>query len=123
MLARRVIGGLALLISLAGPLAATAADDPPGATSCPGCHAVSAAVEMPVPALSQWAVVRNPSHKRLSASPRPTGGFDPKATFAMNGRRQVTIRSKSSLGTASEARSPAYALASATPGRMLLFTK
>jgi len=45
MLARRVIGGLALLISLAGPLAATAADDPPGATSCPGCHAVSAAFE------------------------------------------------------------------------------
>jgi cytochrome subunit of sulfide dehydrogenase len=51
MLARRVIGGLALLISPAGPLAAAAANDPPGATSCSGCHAASAAVETPVPRL------------------------------------------------------------------------
>ena len=52
MLARRVIGGLALLISLAGSLAATAANDPPGAASCSGCHAASAAVETPVPRLA-----------------------------------------------------------------------
>ena len=51
MLARRVIGGLALLISLAGPLATASADAPPGATSCSGCHAASAAVETPVPRL------------------------------------------------------------------------
>jgi cytochrome c553 len=46
---RRVVGGLALLIPLAGP--AVAAEAPPGASSCSGCHPVSAAVQTPVPRL------------------------------------------------------------------------
>jgi sulfide dehydrogenase cytochrome subunit len=51
VLARQVIGGVALLILLAGPLGAADANDPTGATSCSGCHAASAAVETPVPRL------------------------------------------------------------------------
>ena len=46
------IGGFALLVVLAGTVAATAAEaPPPGASSCSGCHATSAAVETPVPRL------------------------------------------------------------------------
>jgi len=47
-----VICRLALLIPLAGPLAAAAAEAPPGASSCSGCHAASAAVQTPVPRLA-----------------------------------------------------------------------
>src|SRR4051794_791329 len=47
------IGRLALLILLAGAVSATAADGPPpGASSCSGCHATSAAVETPVPRIN-----------------------------------------------------------------------
>ena len=48
---RHAIAGLALLASLAGPASAAAADAPPGARSCSGCHATSAAVQTPVPRL------------------------------------------------------------------------
>ena len=48
---RHAIAGLALLVSLAGPASAAAADAPPGASSCSGCHAASAAVQTPVPRL------------------------------------------------------------------------
>ena len=47
----RVIGRLALLIPLAGPVIAAAADAPPGASSCSGCHPASAATQTPVPRL------------------------------------------------------------------------
>jgi cytochrome c553 len=42
---------LARLVSLAGPASAAAADAPPGASSCSGCHAARAAVQTPVPRL------------------------------------------------------------------------
>jgi sulfide dehydrogenase cytochrome subunit len=45
---RLAIAGLALLVSLAGPASAVAADAPPGASSCSGCHPASAAVQTPV---------------------------------------------------------------------------
>jgi cytochrome subunit of sulfide dehydrogenase len=38
-------------VPLAGPASAAAADAPPGASSCSGCHAASAAVQTPVPLL------------------------------------------------------------------------
>jgi cytochrome subunit of sulfide dehydrogenase len=40
-----------LLVSLAGPASAVAADAPPGASSCSGCHATSAEVQTPMPRL------------------------------------------------------------------------
>jgi sulfide dehydrogenase cytochrome subunit len=49
MMHRRVVGGLAVLILLVGPMAAAVADAPPGASSCSGCHPLSAAVQTPVP--------------------------------------------------------------------------
>jgi len=52
MLVSRVIGGLALLIPLTGPFAVAAAEAPSGASSCSGCHAVSAAVQTPVPPIA-----------------------------------------------------------------------
>jgi cytochrome c553 len=48
---RRLVGGLTLLIPLAGPVPAPAADAPLGASSCSGCHPVSAGVDTPVPRL------------------------------------------------------------------------
>jgi len=45
---RRVTGRLALLIPLAGPIVAAAADAPPGASSCSGCHSASLATQTPV---------------------------------------------------------------------------
>ena len=48
---RYPIAGLALLVSLAGPASAVAADAPPGASSCSGCHATSAEVQTPMPRL------------------------------------------------------------------------
>ncbi len=48
---RHAIARSALLVSLAGPASAAAADAPPGASSCSGCHAPSAAVQTPVPRL------------------------------------------------------------------------
>jgi sulfide dehydrogenase cytochrome subunit len=48
---RHVIAGLAVLGSIAGPPSAAAAEAPPGASSCSGCHAASAAVKTPVPRL------------------------------------------------------------------------
>jgi cytochrome subunit of sulfide dehydrogenase len=48
---RRVTGRLALLIPLAGPIVAAAADAPPGASSCSGCHSASAVTQTPVPRL------------------------------------------------------------------------
>jgi cytochrome subunit of sulfide dehydrogenase len=45
---RHAIAGLALLASFAAPASAAAADAPPGASSCSGCHA---AVQTPVPRL------------------------------------------------------------------------
>jgi len=48
---RHAIAELALLASLAGPASDAAADAPPGASSCSGCHAASAAVQTPVPRL------------------------------------------------------------------------
>ena len=51
MMHRRRVGGLALLIPLAGTVAAAAAEAPSGASSCSGCHPVSAAVHTPVPRL------------------------------------------------------------------------
>ncbi len=38
-----------MLVPLAGPGAAWAADPPPGAAACSGCHATNAAAETPVP--------------------------------------------------------------------------
>jgi cytochrome c553 len=40
-----------VLVSLAGASAAAAAEAPPGASSCSGCHVASAAVQTPVPRL------------------------------------------------------------------------
>ncbi len=37
-----------MLLSLAGPASAAAAEFPPGASSCSGCHPTSAAVQTPV---------------------------------------------------------------------------
>jgi sulfide dehydrogenase cytochrome subunit len=52
MARRGAIGGLAFPFLFAGSLAATAAEaPPPGASSCSGCHAVSPAVQTPVPPL------------------------------------------------------------------------
>ena len=48
---RHAIAGSALLVALARPASAAAADAPPGASSCSGCHAPSAAVQTPVPRL------------------------------------------------------------------------
>jgi sulfide dehydrogenase cytochrome subunit len=48
---RQAIRGLVLLASFGGVVSATAADAPPGASSCSGCHAASAAVQTPVPRL------------------------------------------------------------------------
>jgi cytochrome c553 len=48
---RYPIAGLALLASLVGPANAAAAEAPPGASSCSGCHAASAEVQTPVPRL------------------------------------------------------------------------
>jgi cytochrome subunit of sulfide dehydrogenase len=48
---RHAITVLALLVSLAGPASAAAAEAPPGASSCSGCHAENAAVQTPVPRL------------------------------------------------------------------------
>jgi len=48
---RHASAGSALLVSLAGPASAAAADAPPGASSCTGCHPASAAVQTPVPRL------------------------------------------------------------------------
>jgi cytochrome subunit of sulfide dehydrogenase len=42
---------LAVLVSLAAAASTVAAEAPPGASSCSGCHATSAAVETPVPRL------------------------------------------------------------------------
>ena len=47
----RVTGRLALLIPLAGPVVAAAADAPPGGSSCSGCHSASAVTQTPVPRL------------------------------------------------------------------------
>jgi cytochrome subunit of sulfide dehydrogenase len=43
---------LAVLVSLAGAAIAAAAEAPPGASSCSGCHAASAAVRTPVKRLA-----------------------------------------------------------------------
>ena len=48
---RRAICGAVFVVSLAGAAVAVAADAPPGASSCSGCHAASAAVQTPVPRL------------------------------------------------------------------------
>jgi sulfide dehydrogenase cytochrome subunit len=48
---RYPIAGLALLVSLVGPASAAAADGPPGASSCSGCHPANVAVQTPVPRL------------------------------------------------------------------------
>jgi sulfide dehydrogenase cytochrome subunit len=48
---RQAIRGLVLLGSFVGAASAAAADAPPGASSCSGCHAASAAVQTPVPRL------------------------------------------------------------------------
>ena len=48
---RYPIAGLTLLVSLAGPASAVAADPPPGANSCSGCHSASAEVQTPMPRL------------------------------------------------------------------------
>ena len=48
--ATRII--VAAAIALASASAAYAADAPPGAASCSGCHAASASVQTPVPPLS-----------------------------------------------------------------------
>jgi sulfide dehydrogenase cytochrome subunit len=45
------IPGLALLLWLSFPVIGTAADAPPGASSCSGCHPASASVQTPVPRL------------------------------------------------------------------------
>ena len=39
------------MVLLIGPVAAFAAEPPPGASSCSGCHAARAAVKTPVPRL------------------------------------------------------------------------
>ena len=46
---RQAIRGLVLLASLGGAVSAAAADAPPGASSCSGCHPTSATVNTPVP--------------------------------------------------------------------------
>jgi sulfide dehydrogenase cytochrome subunit len=48
---RQAIRGLVLLVSFGGAVSAAAADAPPGASSCSGCHPASAAVQTPVPRL------------------------------------------------------------------------
>ena len=44
---RRAIARLAFLVFVAGPASAAAAEAPPGASSCSGCHPASAAVQTP----------------------------------------------------------------------------
>jgi cytochrome subunit of sulfide dehydrogenase len=46
---RQAIRGLVLLASFGGAVSAAAADAPPGASSCSGCHPTSATVNTPVP--------------------------------------------------------------------------
>jgi cytochrome c553 len=46
----RVTAALAFVLSMAA--AAQAADAPPGAASCSGCHAASSSVQTPVPPLN-----------------------------------------------------------------------
>jgi cytochrome subunit of sulfide dehydrogenase len=48
---RQAIRGFVLSASFVLPTSAAAADAPPGATSCSGCHAASAAVQTSVPRL------------------------------------------------------------------------
>jgi cytochrome subunit of sulfide dehydrogenase len=48
---RQAIRGLVLLGSFGSAVSAAAADAPPGASSCSGCHAASAVVQTPVPRL------------------------------------------------------------------------
>jgi cytochrome c553 len=48
-MSRHALCGMAVLASLVVPTAA--AEAPPGASSCSGCHAASAAVQTPVPRL------------------------------------------------------------------------
>jgi cytochrome c553 len=50
MNATRII--VAAVVILASSAAANAADAPPGAASCSGCHAASARVQTPVPPLN-----------------------------------------------------------------------
>ena len=57
MSARRAVGVMAFVLTLAGIAQAAALGPPPGAASCSGCHAASAAVATPVPRL----VGRNPA--------------------------------------------------------------
>jgi cytochrome c553 len=45
---RRAILGLAVLMPLGDPAGAAAAEAPPGAGSCSGCHPTSAAVQTPL---------------------------------------------------------------------------
>jgi sulfide dehydrogenase cytochrome subunit len=48
---RQAIRGWMLLATFGGAVSTAAADAPPGASSCSGCHAASTAVQTPVPRL------------------------------------------------------------------------
>jgi sulfide dehydrogenase cytochrome subunit len=71
-----VITGLALL-ALFASMASAAADDPPGASSCSGCHAASAAVQTPVPRLvGRPALETVTAMQAFRAGQRPTTVMD-----------------------------------------------
>ena len=74
---RHAIAGLALLVALTSPVSAAAADAPPGASSCSGCHAASAAVQTPVPRLAgRPAVEIVTAMQAFRAGQRPTTVMD-----------------------------------------------
>ena len=69
MLMRPAVFGVGMAIAAS---CATAAEAPPGASSCTGCHAASASVETPVPPLAGLPALRIAEEMRaFRAGTRP----------------------------------------------------
>lgn len=79
----RVAAALAFVLSIA---AAHAADAPPGAASCTGCHASSASVQTPVPPLTG----------------RPAGEIESQMGEFKTGKRPGTIMDRIAKGFSEE---------------------
>ena len=68
---------LAALALLAGAVPSAAAEMPPGASSCSGCHAASAGIDTPVPRLAgRSAADITTAMQQLRAGQRPATVMD-----------------------------------------------